>query len=457
MQGAAPPPAFEPPKPDKPVEPPPATIDPKFEEASRAIFAAVADSHHAYERLVYLCDSFGVRLSGSPGLEKAIDWAVEEMNKDGLDNARREKVMVPHWVRGQESARMLAPHQRNLHVLGLGMSVGTRGRPIRGEAVVVRELEEIDELGDELKGKIVVINKAMAPYDHEHRDAHYGTTVQIRLHGATRAAKYGAKAVLIRSVTATSLASPHTGTLIYPEGEKKIPAAAIAIEEAERLERLYKRGEKLELELRMDAKTLPDAESANAIAELTGREKPDEIVLIGCHIDAWDVGDGAHDDGGPCMAVMEAARVLKALELIPRRTVRVVLFTNEENGGRGAEAYFEAHGKEKHVAALEADSGVFWPHGLGVGGAPEQLAELQKYAPLFAPVGADHIIEGYGGADIRLLMENGVLGLNLAVAGDHYFDYHHSSGDTIDKVDPNAVSANAGVIALMAYILAERE
>ncbi|MCX4247093.1 M20/M25/M40 family metallo-hydrolase [Paraliomyxa miuraensis] len=434
----------------------PAQLPAWAQEAARQITAHADGKTRAWERLAYVADRFGHRLSGSKALEDTIDWAVETMAKDGLDNARREKVMVPHWVRGKESLRVLGEHGRELRMLGLGMSVGTRGA-LRAELVVVENLEQLQRGDLDVKGKIVLIDQRMPPFDHERQESGYGHAVQGRSRGAIEAGKRGARAVLVRSVTAISLDSPHTGAMQYEDGVPKIPAAAVTLEAAEYLVREAARG-KVELELRMEAKHLPDAPSANVVAELRGRDKPEEIVVIGGHIDSWDVGDGSTDDGAGCMMAMEAALMLRELELVPRRTIRVVLFTNEENGLRGAKAYFEAHGDEPHVAAIEADSGSGAPRGFGIASEDgEVVRAIADWSPLFAGLGATEIDKGWGGADISPLMDDGVLGLSLQPDHSHYFDLHHSPADTIEKIDPANLQKNAAAMALMAYLLAERE
>ena len=424
-------------------------------DAAERVTAHAQGRTRAWDRLAEMVDRYPVRLSGSKGLEGAIDWAVQTMADDGLANARREKVMVPHWERGRESLRIVSPIELELPMLGLGMSIGTQ-RPVRAEVVVVDHVDEIAKR-DDLAGKIVVINQAMQPYDHDKQDSGYGTAVQARSRGAIEAGKKGARAVLIRSVTATSLSTPHTGAMRYEEGVRKIPAAAVTPEGAQRLARMTKRGP-VTLELRMGARQFPDAVSANAIAELPGREKPDEIVLIGGHIDAWDVGDGAHDDGSGCLMAMEAALMLHELGLVPRRTIRVVLFTNEENGLRGGLEYFEAHRGETHVAAIEADAGSGAPEGFSIAHPDDAVVQrIASWSPLFRGLGADHIRAGWGGADISPLMEAGVLGIAVRPDGSRYFDYHHSPADTVDKVDPDHLQRNAAAMALLAYLLAEAE
>jgi len=421
-----------------------------YRAAAARIIGAALTSDHAYTRLAHLTDHIGNRLSGSTNLERAIEWALTEMKRDGLDNVRAEKVMVPHWVRGEESLEMLTPVPRKLQMLGLGNSVGTPAEGISAEAIVVRDFAELDRLGEQVRGKIVVYN---APY------INYGTTVLYRLQGASRAARYGAVAALVRSITPVSLQTPHTGAMSYDPNQPKIPVAAITIEVAEFLQRMHDRGDRPTLRLKMDAKFLPDAESANVIAELRGSEKPDEIVLIGGHFDSWDVGQGAHDDGGGCIVAWETIRLLKELGLKPRRTIRVVLYTNEENGTRGGNAYRDAHRAEipKHIFAVETDSGVYRPEGFGLADtAPLQVrSNLQEIAKLLAGIDADNIAENGGGADIGPLMREGVVGASLDVNGAHYFDIHHTQADTLDKVNPRELALCVATMAVMAYTVAD--
>ena len=429
--------------------------------ADRIITAALADNE-AYDRLEYLCLSIGHRLSGSDSLERAIDWAVETMRQDGQSNARREKVMVPHWVRGNESATMLEPRVAPLHMLGLGGSVGTSSEGVTAPVLVVADEDGLDEVADQVRGKIVLFNKVMPPYDTE-RGAAYGPTVKYRVHGARLAAELGAVAVLVRSVTATSLQTPHTGAMRYGDAKVKIPTAAITVEDAELLARLQARGIRIVVNLKMEAQTLPDAESANVVAELRGTTHPDEIVVIGGHLDSWDVGCGAHDDGGPSIVAMEAINVLRKLGMFPRRTIRVVLWTNEENGVAGGRAYAKDHADElsKHVAAIEADSGVFKPVGYSLDCSDknrQRIAERQvsEILSLIEPhIGPMSTRVGHSGVDIGHMKDAGFVLMGHRVEGSKYFDYHHTRADTIDKVDPREISENVAVLATMAYIIAD--
>jgi carboxypeptidase Q len=433
----------------KPLPPPNVNVEPYRDEAGRIIGAALADET-AYRRLAYLSDRIGHRLSGSAQLEEAIRWALAEMKRDGLERVRAEKVLVPHWVRGEESVELLEPVRRTLPMLGLGNSVGTPPEGITADVVVVRNYDELEALGERVRGKIVVYNVPFTTY---------GATVAYRSSGASRAAKYGAVAALVRSVTPVSLQTPHTGALRYAEDQPKIPAAALTVEGAETLARMQGRGERIRVRLKMDAKFLPDAESANVVAELRGRERPDEIVLVGGHFDSWDVGQGAHDDGGGCIVSWEVLRLLKQLKLRPRRTIRVVLFTNEENGLRGGNAYRDAHREElkNHVLAIESDSGVYRPLGIGLDekAPPQSRSNMREIAKLLTGIGSDRIAANGGGADIGPIDKEGVLTASLDVDGTHYFDIHHTHADTMDKVNRLELSLCVATMTVTAYVVAD--
>jgi len=300
-------------------------IDAYREPAARLIGESVS-STFAWDRLSVLTDSIGNRLSGSAALDRAIQWAVAEMNKDGLENVHTERVMVPKWVRGSESAEIIEPARHRMVMLGLGDSVGTTGEGIQAEVVIVQTFDELDAKAAAVRGKIVLFN---APFTT------YGETVRFRAGGPSRAARHGAVAMLVRSVGPGGLRTPHTGALQYTSDVRKIPAAAITSEDADRLQRMADRGNKIVVRLKMDARFDADVESANVVGEIRGRERPDEVVVVSGHLDSWDVGAGATDDGGGCVVTWEALRIMKKLNLRPRRTVRVILWTNEENGGRG--------------------------------------------------------------------------------------------------------------------------
>ncbi len=415
--------------------------------ADRIIDAALADSS-AYERLAELVDRFGHRLSGSESLERALDWILDEMERDGLENVRGEPVMVPRWMRGEESAELIEPRYRNLPMLGLGGSVATPVEGVLAEVMVVSSYDDLAARAEEARGKIVLFN---VPFTS------YGQTVQYRGGGAIAAARAGAVAAMLRSVTPQSLQTPHTGAMGYAEGVPRIPFAAITVEDAEMIQRMVDRGERVVVRLRLGAETLPDVPSRNVVAELTGAEYPDEYVVLGGHIDSWDVGQGAMDDGGGCVAAWEAVRLIQRLGLRPRRTLRVVMWTNEENGLRGGTGYRDAHFGEldKHALAIESDGGVFRPVGFGFGGSDEAYAIVSRIGRLLERIGAGDIRRGGGGADIGPIMGEGVPGIGLNVDGAEYFWYHHTDADTIDKLDPREVALSVAVMAVVAYVVAD--
>jgi carboxypeptidase Q len=423
------------------------SLEPFRDAADRLIDAALADSA-AYRRLGELGDRFGHRFSGSVALEQALDWILEEMRADGLENVRGEPVLVPHWVRGGESLRMIRPWAREMPMLGLGGSVGTPRGGIRAGVMVVSDFAELEERSDEAVGKIVLFD---APFTT------YGQTVAYRRDGAVAAARAGAVASLIRSVTPYSQQTPHTGNMAYDESVKRIPHAAITVEDAEMLHRMAERGERVELHLEMEAEWLPDTWSRNVVAEIVGRESPEEVIVLGGHIDSWDVGTGMMDDGGGCVAAWEAVRLMKAIGLRPRRTVRVVLWTNEENGLRGATAYRDRYidHVDNHILAMESDAGVFKPSGFGFGGSDAGYEVVRRVGSLLDRVDAGTITRPGGGADIGPLMREGVPGMGLSVDGTRYFWYHHTDADTIDKLDPHEVGLSVAAMAVMAYVVAE--
>jgi carboxypeptidase Q len=423
-------------------------ISAAYQEAAGRILGAALVDRSAWHRLAFLCDHFPGRLCGSPALEAAIEWAAAAMQADGLEAVHTEPVMAPHWVRGEEQAELIEPVRRALPILGLGGSVGTPAGGIAATVVVVSCFEELDALGDGARGKIVLYN---APF------IDYGSTVQYRVDGPSRAAWQGAVAVLVRSVTPVSLGTPHTGGLRYAPIAPQIPSAAVTVEDAETLHRMQRRGESLRVRLRMGARNLPDVPSANVVAEWRGWETPGEVVLIGGHLDAWDVAAGAHDDGGGCIATWEAARLLKRLDLRPRRTIRVVLFTNEENGTRGGLGYRDAHEAElaDHLLAIEADSGVYNPTGFGFSGSSEALATVREIGSMLTGMGAGRVTEGGGGVDIGPIMARGVPGMGLHVDGRRYFEIHHTAADTIDKVDPAELARCVAALAVMSYVVAD--
>ncbi len=416
--------------------------------ADRLIAAALADSS-AWQRLAELTDRFGNRPVGSESLERALDWILERMRGDGLERVRSEPAMVPHWVRGTESLDLVEPRRARLPMLGLGGSVGTPRGGITAPVLVVSDYDDLAAHAAEARGKIVLFD---APY------VNYGVTVQYRWNGAIAAAKAGAIAALLRSVSPFEMRQPHTGITHYDSTARPIPFAAISIEDAAMLHRMQQRGQRVTVTLKMEARTLPDAPSRNVMAEITGSLEPDEVVVMGGHTDSWDVGTGAMDDGGGVVVAWEAVRLLKRLGLRPRRTVRVVGWVNEETGDdRGGLAYRNDFADQlaKHVLAIESDGGVFRPSGFGFSGSDSAFAIVRAVGRLLARIGADTITRGGGGSDIGPIMERGVPGMGLNTDGTRYFWYHHSDADTVDKLDPHEMAECVAAMAVMAYVVAD--
>ncbi|MFH1842398.1 MAG: M20/M25/M40 family metallo-hydrolase [bacterium] len=432
------------------VASPPASLDVN----DVIIEAALADTF-AYTALGELCDTIGARLAGSPEMQAAIDWAVATMQREGFDKVWTEPVTFPYWQRGREWARATAPLELELPILGLGNSIGTPPDGIEAEILAVTDFEELEARASEAAGKIVLFDPPWSGY---------GGSVQYRTRGASAAAKHGAVACLVRSVTNYSLNTPHTGMMRYEEDVPRIPVACVTVEDAGRLHRLALSGQNPRVHLYMEAQTLPDVESFNVIGDILGSELPDEIVLAGGHLDTWDTGTGAHDDGAGCIITLAAARLLKQLGLEPRRTIRIVLFENEEAGGFGGRAYLDAHTDEVdlHVAALESDSGAFPPRGFSIQDEEPILERLRAMTGSLAhltstdgdSLHAEAVFAGWSGVDIRPLVELGVPGIGHRTHSDEYFHYHHGPADTFDKIDPTALAQNVAAVAVLLHGLA---
>ena len=440
-----------------------ASSAPDFEErrlvVDRIIDAALSEGR-AYEMLVELCERAPHRLSGSEGAAAAVEWARETMIAQGLENVRLEPCTVPRWERGApEELSFAGPAElagERLPILALGGSIATPAAGVEGELVVVRSFEELAERADEVPGRIVLFAR---PLDDRARTTFraYGGAVNQRSSGAIEAARYGAVAVLVRSMTTLRDDVPHTGALRYEDGVARIPAAAVSTNGCDRLVALVEEQKPVRLRLRMDCRWLDPAPSFNVVGELVGSERPDEVIVIGGHLDAWDVGHGAHDDGGGCCQSIEAVRLLKALDLRPRRTVRAVLFMNEENGLAGARAYYAEHEAEmeNHVMAIESDGGVHTPRGFSTDANPAALAILERAAALLEEFGAERVERGGGGADIGPMAASGVVLVGFRADSQRYFDLHHSALDTIDKVNRREIELGAAAIASLAYLVAD--
>ena len=435
------------------AEAPGPSVSAAYASAAGRIIGAELVEGQAYALLQHLSDRIGPRLTGSAGAEAAVAWTAERLRSYGL-SVRTETVTVPRWVRGAEEAEVVAPAPQRVLVTALGGSEPTPPEGVTAEVVEAVGLEALDALdADAVKGKIVLFNAPMAVRGMEG----YGPAVSQRSRGAVAAARLGAVAAIVRSVGTLSARLVHTGAMSYAEGVPRIPAAAIAAEDADLIHRLLASGETVRLRLRLGCRTLPDVESANVVADLRGRERPEEVVLIGAHLDSWDLGTGALDDGAGVAMVMETLRLLKALGLQPRRTVRGVLFMNEENGLRGGKAYARDHAAEldRHVAAFETDSGASRPTGLSATVGPGGLDMLKDLTRLLRPLGAEDVVAGGGGADIEPLHASSVPLLGLRLDSTRYFDWHHTPADTLDKVDPRELALGAAALAVSAYVLAD--
>jgi carboxypeptidase Q len=419
------------------------------EPAGRLIGEAVSDTF-AWRRLALMTDLIGPRLSGSSQLEHAVQWTLDEMKRDGLENVHAEPVIVPHWVRGAESAEIVEPARQPIVLLGLGGTIATPAEGLQAEVLIAHDLEELESLGAQAKGRIVLLNVRFTTYEE---------SVRFRTAGPSRAARLGAVAMLVRSIAPDGQRTPHTGVLTYASDAPKIPAAAIASEDADRLQRWVDRGTRPVVRIKLDGHHFEsDALSANVIGELRGRERPDEIVVVGGHLDSWDVGAGASDDGAGCIVTWEALRIMKKLNMRPRRTVRVVLWTNEENGGRGGQAYRDQHRAElaKHVMMLESDIGVFKLLGFGYTGNSVGRQTVRAIASLLSGIGATEVFPTGGGADITpSVQEAHIPALSLDSDDSKYFYYHHTAADTVDKIDPIEIARSAAAVAVMAYVVAD--
>jgi carboxypeptidase Q len=423
--------------------------------AGRIIETALTDDG-AWNKLAQLCDRIGARQSGSPAMGQAIAWAKGALAADGHEAVHTEEVKVPVWERGEEEAMLIRPVQKRLVLLGLGGTVPTPPGGVEADVVVVPTFEALTALGDKVKGKIVLYSHRMEPTPPGEPPS-YRDAVPFRVVGASRAGRQGAVASLVRSLATHSLRTPHTGAMNYEGSGPKIPAAALATEDADLLARLAASGERVTVRLRLGSRTRPDATEANVMGDLRGREHPEEVVVVGAHLDSWDVGQGAHDDGAGVAMAMQALTLLRGLKLVPRRTIRVVLFANEESGGRGGQGYAERHRAELplHVAALETDSGGGPPLGPSVPKDKPGAEVMRALATLLAPVGADRARPAGGGADVRLMGEAGVPIVSYETDMSRYFDYHHSQADTLDKVDRDELRKNVAALAVTAYVLAD--
>jgi carboxypeptidase Q len=428
-------------------------------EDIRSIYDEALTNGQSYPMLEYLSLHIGHRLSGSPQAAAAVEYTRERMEAFGFDRVYLQEVMVPHWVRGQKEVGRIVNSptfgSKELNVTALGNSVGTGSGGILAEVIEVKSFEELEKLGKEkLEGKIVFFNQPMNP-KHIHTGQAYGGAGYQRVKGASKAAQFGAIGVISRSLTLSLDDVPHTGTLVYEDNVTKIPGIAVSTVGAETLSQAIKENEGLKFYMETHCEMLPDVLSYNVIGEIKGVEFPEEIIAVGGHLDSWDLGDGSHDDGAGCVQSIEAIRLFKALGIRPKRTLRAVMFMNEENGLRGGKEYARVakEKREKHIAAMESDSGGFTPRGFGIKASDEVLAKIQGWGDLLNPYDLRKIVKGHGGADINPLEDQGTVLIGFMPDTQRYFDYHHSKNDTFDKVNKRELELGAAAMASLIYLI----
>lgn len=433
----------------------------KDEEVIRKIYNEALTNSKTYDWLHYLSKRIGARLSGSPEAAAAVEFTRQIMDTLTLDKVYLQQVMVPHWVRGEkEYATILHSKRigaRPVNSCALGNSIGTGPSGITAQLVEVKNFEELAKIGKKgINGKIVFFNR---PLDNTHFDTFqaYSEAVNQRSSGASEAAKYGAVGVVVRSMTPALDDVPHTGSLRYAAGLPQLPAIAISTKDANLLSMLLKEEADLQFYFRTNCKMLPDVLSYNVVGEIKGSQFPEEVITIGGHLDSWDLGEGAHDDGAGCVQSIEVLRIMKSLGIKPKRTIRAVMFMNEENGLRGGNKYAELAAKEgnKHIAAIESDRGGFTPREFSADTSPEKLSKMVAWKPLLKPYGISDIQAGGGGADIGPLKPLGTALMEYVPDPQRYFDIHHTTEDTFEKINKRELELGAGAMAALVYLLSE--
>ncbi len=437
----------------------PATRDSGIIKIADKMVSTALQGKRAYQWLKELT-SIGGRPAGSPNCSRAVKWAEEKMKALGFDRVYLQPVMVPRWERGKiEMAKIIAPGEikgKKLSIAALGGSVGTPPEGIIAEVMEVKNFKELREKSTLIKGKIVFFN---VPMDQGIVDTFraYGSVVKYRWAAASMAAKYGAEAVIIRSITTRYDNAPHVGMMGYVEGVRKIPAVAIGLKDADFLSNALLKFPHLKLKLILDCQRLPETISYNVIGELKGSEFPEEVIVAGAHLDSWDKGQGAHDDGAGVVQVMEAVELFKRLRLKPKRTLRVVLFMNEEYGLSGARVYGEYAKKsaEIYIAAIESDRGGFTPRGFSVSAPEEVLEKIKKWLPYLKRARIEWIRKGGGGADISRIKNSKAL-IGYVPDDQRYFDFHHSDNDVFEAIHPRELELGSAAIAVLLYLISEQ-
>lgn len=428
----------------------------------KKIFDNTLTQSKAYEWLRHLCLSIGPRLSGSKGAQDAVNYTYNELKSIGLDSVWLQSVMVPHWERGSEKAVVNSKNgpEQPLSICALGGSVGTDEDGITAQVIEVNSFENFERLDIAMiKDKIVFFNYPMNPKFYNTFEA-YGDAVKYRWRAAMAAASKGASAVLVRSMTLAMDDYAHTGSMGYVDSITKIPACALSTQSAELLHSMLLKDTHLSITLLLGCRWYDDAQSYNVIAEIKGSEKPNEIIIAGGHLDAWDNGQGAHDDGAGCVQSMQILQTLLDLHIKPKRTVRIILFMNEENGLRGGKAYAEyaeMNDAEKHIAAIESDAGGFSPRGFGADGPEDKVATVRSFQPMLDKYGLHDWEKNWGGADINPLKTLGTVVIGLIPDSQRYFDYHHAASDTFDKINKRELELGAASMTALVYLLTETD
>lgn len=428
-----------------------------YEKITKELISTGLSSVEGYKILEEFLKTAPSRQSGSPGAQKAVEWAKIKMERLGLSNVRLEPAMVTRWERGSVNRlNIVIPSvgDTKLNIIATGGSIGTPPNGITAEVVEIRSREEIEKLGDKLKGKIVFLNQPMDRGTFNTLDA-YSDAAWQRSRAPSLVAKFGAVASISRSLTILNNDIPYAGMLRYPEGAIQIPAAAVSTKDADRLSSLIQKGS-VRLNLRLNCRVFPKVESYNVIGDIVGTKYPNQIVLIGGHLDVWDNTIGANDDGAGVAHTLEAIRLIKELGLRPERTIRAVLFMDEEDGGFGGKAYAEAERKgEKHIAAIESDLGGAEPVGFSVEGKRGDYKKLKKWTYLFEPMNIMKFYDGDSGTDIWKLAEEGAMTIGMQFNMHKYFNYHHAPLDTVETINERELETGAIAMATLAYVLAE--
>jgi hypothetical protein len=429
------------------------------ENTIKLIFDAALSKGESYQMLEHLATKIGPRLSGSPGAAAAVEWSRHVMKEYEFDSVWLQSVMVPHWVRGQKEEGRIVNSKKmgtvTVNICALGGSIGTGPNGVAAQVIEVKSFDELKQLGaSHVKGKIVFFNRPMDATKVNTFAAYVGAVNQ-RGQGASEAAKHGAVAVIVRSMGSNIEDYPHTGGMQYAPNVPQVPAVAISTKHAELLSKLLKDDAGLQFYMETHCEMLEDAPSFNVIGELKGTDQPEEIIVVSGHLDSWDLAQGAHDDGAGCVQAIEVLRLFKAIGYRPKRTIRAVMYMNEENGLRGGLKYAELaeKNKEKHIAAMESDRGGFTPRGFSMTATDAEKARVRSWKPLLEPYGLSDFGQEGGGADIGPLARQNVALIGFLPDSQRYFDYHHTPQDTFDKVNKRELELGAGSMAALVYLI----